>query len=291
MVMRNPDNALQYWRDFADPDHSVHFARQELERMLVSTEMSIEEKLEILTANMEALLDGPGGNPMEVVKAVDQLEHEIAWRERLERPTREQRLKRRVILSVASARGWHCAGNSDRALERALAAHCIIESAAGGRERLLELLSLQEPNLIAECMSRILGILAAAMRRATELGPTARRYWPAELRALGDALMPGLDPDRAIVYPGSGSHVQYMYLLAEEGDPLDAERIRAYHRFDKRVRLADNRGLATVPLREVAVAKYFGDDETAAEQSDLAIKQLEPLERHMRAVDDNDYLA
>ncbi len=291
MSLRNPDNALQYWRDLTDPEHSVHVARHEFGRMLGSTEMSIETKLEILTGNMDALLDGPGSNPMEVVRAVDQLEREITWRERLERPTREQRLERRVILNVASARGWHCAGNSDRALERAIATHCVIESAAGGRERLFQLLSSEEPNLIAKCMSRTLGILAATVRRATELGPTARRYWPGELRALGDALMPDLEPDRAIVYAGSDSRVQLLYLLTEEGDPLDAERIRAYHRFDKRVRLTDHRGLATVPLREVAIAKYFGDDMKAAEQSDLAIKQLEPLERHLRAVDENDYLA
>jgi len=292
MARRDPDNALEYYRSGQDLEQSVADARREIEQLLSSTEDSIDKKIERFLLQMEPLLDGPGSNPMEVVAAGDLLEREMHWRMRFEDATASQRLLRRVKLNVALARGWHCAGNSDKALERALAAHCITEAEAGSREKLFELLSAPEPNIVAECMSRTLGILAAALRRAEELGPTARRYWPQEIRALADALMPGLDPERAIAYAGSESRVQILYLMAEEGDPLDAERIRAHHRFDQRVRLTDHRGMATVPLREVAVAKYFGDDATAEEQGEVAIEKLEDaqMERHLRVIDENGYI-
>jgi hypothetical protein len=290
-MSNNADNMQHDWLEGNDPERSVPAARHEIDEIL-TRDMDMESKLARLERAAEPLLDAPGHAPMELYQAATAIAREVAWLERFEKPAREVRLRRRVIVTVIRARALHCAGHSKKAFEMMLAAHAVIESAAGGREALLRHLGADQPNVLAECLSRSLGIMAASLRRADQLPAAPRNYWRREIRALADALIPGMDASRALVYPGSPSMVQVLFLLTELRDMRDLGRVTALREFDKRARLPYHRAQSTVPLREVAFAKFLGDDATASEQADLAITNLVDgqFERHLPVVDEQGYL-
>jgi hypothetical protein len=273
------------WREAEDPELAVHTAWEDVERVLASSD-SLDRKIADLEAAAEPLLDAPGGNQMLVAHAAKALLRENAVLERTLPSTAEQRLRRRVRLTVLQARGLHCAGENRHAFRAVLAALTATENAAKGRTALLARMGNTEPNVFAECVIAVLGIGAASLRRV-ELADSAQKAWSKWFCELVLAYIPDLqDPRSAQLYPGTPSLVQILYLLVERRVSTDAPLIRALHELDKIARGTDRRSLATVPLREVAVAGFDGDQERLVEQRALAKPKLEehPLPRHLEVV-------
>jgi hypothetical protein len=279
------DTIFAAWREAEDPELAVQTAIEDVERALASS-ASIDRKIADLEAATEPLLDAPGGNPMLAAHAARALVRENAVLERTLPSTEEQRLRRRVRLTVVQARGLHCAGESDLAFRAVLAALTATQNAAKGRAELLAQMGNVEPNVFAECVIAVLGIGAASLRRA-ELARSSRETCTERFRELVLAYIPDLkDPSSAQLYPGTPSLVQVMYLFTEHRISTDAGLVRALHGLDKVARGTDRRSLATIPLREVAVAGFEGDRTRLIQQRALARPKLEeqPLPRHLKIV-------
>jgi hypothetical protein len=279
------------WREGEDPDRAVHSARVTATSVLSSAQ-PMDVKLGLLEAAAEPLLDAPGGDPMFVYRVASIIARENAFHERTARVPVEQRLRRRTRVAVLEARGLHCAGESYAAFRAFLATLTAVESLAEGRNGLLAKMGNRPPNVCAECAVAALGIGAASLRRAG-IAERSRAFWTKQIRDLARHYMQDPDDPSAVhLYPGTPSLVQVLYLLAADGDPEDAELIRALHVLDKTARPSDRRALATVPLREVAVAAYEGDAERLVEQANIARPRLErhPLPRHLAVVDTLGYL-
>lgn len=285
------DIIFSTWREGTDPELAVRRARETIGSILASSQ-PVEVKIGLLEAAVEPLLDAPGGNPMLVVHAARSLIKENAFLERTTHVSSEKRLRRRVQLTVIQARGLHCAGESYMAFRATLAGITAVENFAEGREALLAKMENRPPNVAAECAVALLGIAAASLRRAT-LAQSSRDFWTKWICELVRSYIPKLDePSSAYMYPGTPALVQVLYLLAERHDPVDATLIRALHRLDMLARPTDRRALATVPLREVAVARYHDDEQRVAEQSAQARPKLVdyPLPRHLKMVEKMRYL-
>jgi hypothetical protein len=279
------------WRDGEDPDLAVRQGRDTVTSILASSQ-PIDVRMGLLEAAIEPLLDAPGGNPMIVVYAAKQLMKDISFLERTTRVSAEKRLSRRVRITVMQARGLHCAGESYLAFRAALAGLTAVENFAEGREGLLAKMANRPPNAVAECAVALLGIAAASLRRAG-IAQTSRDFWTTRICEIVERYIPQLqEPTSAYVYPGTPALIQVLYLLVERRDPADARLIRALHELDKVARPTDRRALATVPLREVAVAGYYGDEQRADEQSRLALPALvdSSLTRHVSVVTKMRYL-
>jgi hypothetical protein len=289
--MTDVDNTLRYWRGGDDPRHGVHAGRKHLEEILTK-DPPTDKMIQLLLVAAEPMFDGPGHAPLEVERVAKLVGREIEARAGWERFSRERLYRYRTIITVLRARALHCAGKSNEAFDLTRSVHAMVESAAGGREALLKQLSSPVPNVYAEWISRVLGIKAASLRRSTGLSVATRGYWRREIRTLAAALLPGLDAERAVTYPGSESLVQVLFMLTEMGLAEDAELIAALAAFDERTRLKDHRGQSTIALREVALAKYRGDIGRAVEQSDLALSNLigGHFERHLDVIDEQDIL-
>jgi len=285
------DNTQRYWRGGEDPWHGVHAGRKHLEEILTK-DPPTDKMIRLLLVAAEPMFDGPGHAPLEVERVAKLVGREIEARARWERFSRETLYSYRTIITVVRARALHCAGKSREAFDLARSVHAMVESAAGGRAALLRQLSSRVPNVYAEWISRVLGIMAASLRRSTGLSVATRRYWRLEIRTLAMALLPGLDAERAVIYPGSESLVQVLLMLTEMGLAEDGELIAALAAFDERTRPKDHRGQSTIALREVALAKYRGDVGRAVEQSDLALRNLIDghFERHLDVIDEQDFL-
>jgi hypothetical protein len=273
------------WREGEDPELAIHIARDSLPKLLSSTD-PIDIKIARLAIIAEPLLDAPGGNPMLLARGAKALITENAWLERSSRASAEQRLRRRVWLTTLQARGLHCGGESYYALRASLAALTAIQNQAEGRDALLARMPNRPPNIYAESVISVLGIAAASLRR-TNIADTSYEKWAEWFKKLAENYIPELDPSLAYIYPGTPSLVQVLYMITERRDPGDAELVRALHALDKLSRPTDRRGQATIPLREVAVAGYFGDLERLAAQRKLVRPKLQehPLPRHLDLVD------
>lgn len=290
-MLVDPDDINRDWLEGGDPARAIELARRSLQA-LVDDDLPMSHKIAQLEAAAEPMLDAPGGDPMFLYRVVNALSKENQGIELQTHLAFEERMSRRVTLTRYRARALHCGDHPMPALEQCLAAHDALERMAGGRDALLAALGNRPPNLVAASTAAIVGVFAASIRRALPIDHPARRYWVGEMRAIVDASLPDLDASRAAVYPDSPSLVQVLYLLAEDRDPLDAERIRALRAFDMRVRPTHRRGQSTIPLREVAVARYEGDDTTAAQQSERARDKLnaQQLPRHLVNVEKFDYI-
>ena len=274
------------WREGEDHELATRRAR-ELVASVVASPQPIDVKIGLLEAAVEPLLDAPGGNPMLAFHAAKELVRENAFLERTTPHISEAtRLQRRVRLTVVQARGLHCSGEHFLAFRAVLAGLTAVENFAEGHDAQLRTMANRPPNIIAECTVALLGIGAASLRRAS-IAQSTRDFWTARFRELVLSYIPNLsDPSSAYQYPGTPSLVQMLYLLAERRDPADAQLVRALHALDKLARQTDKRALATIPLREVAVANYANDNEHAAKQSKLALPKLQkfPLPRHLKVV-------
>lgn len=285
------DRVVRDWRWGENPPRAVAGANRILDAILAE-DLPMSVKLALLEAAIEPMLDAEGGSPARVYQVTNAVAKESTYHEATERLSYETRMARRMRITVARARAAHCMGRSDLAFRQCLGAHAAIETMADGRDQLLATLGNQQPNLTAELMDGVLGILAASMRRALSADHPSRQYWTNEIRDIAASFMPGLNAEKAQVYPGSGSRVQAMYVLTERGDPRDARLISALRAFDMRARLTDPRAQATIPLREVAYAKFVGDAVTMEEQAALAIVRLgaHPMPRHLRRVGEDGLL-
>jgi hypothetical protein len=103
--------------------------------------------------------------------------------------------------------------------------------------------------------------------------------------------MLALAEEPANVYPGAPALVQVLYLLAEQGDTQDIDRIAQLRALDVRVRPDDARGRATIPLREIAIARYSGDAQAVADLAPQVYESLcaHGLPRHLYVVSANRY--
>lgn len=254
----DPNAVLREWRDRQDIEKAAFESRAILNRILESDE-PMSEKLAQARCAAEAIFDGPGMKPLIMRQAMDLLAKEWRWHEWAYETTFEERTRMRVEIEVLRARSLHTGGDSRLALEHCIAAHNEIEKLAGGRNGLLTALTSHDPNRAAELLVAILGIFAAALKRGLPRGCAARRYWTGEIRTLADSYLAGLKLAPDNIYPGAPSLVQVMYLLCEEGDPADGQRIEGLRALDVLVRPSDKRAEATIPLREIAVARYRGD--------------------------------
>lgn len=296
--MLDPDTIQSMWRDFNDPEGAVVYGRKALIAIVTDTEMPFSKKLALLSAGIEPMLDGPGHDPLFVRDITDLFGRESRTLE----PglSREARLWRRVYIAHLHARALHCAGHSYEAFQLCTGILTWIESAAAAtlaarraplesdREALLRLLRDGDP-FYREVVSMALGILAASMRRAEQVrtSKTVWRCWTRDIRQLTDCFIPGAGTGSPDLYSGSPSMVQVLFLLAELRDSSDAPRIKGLIQIDRAARATDRRGQATIPLREHAIERYFGNDDTAAQQPPVAIANLAEgqMIRHLHSVD------
>lgn len=286
----DPTNVLRDWRYGEDAQRAAFEARG-LINDIVRLDESMAKKLAKASAAAEVLFDGPGRNPQLVRQTMDLLAKRWRYLESAFPVSLEERTRHRVAIEVLRSRAWHCDGDSRRALEYCIAAHTQIETLAGGREALFRRLSGGDPDLASELLVSILGIFAAALKRSLPRGSKARAYWVGEIRALALSYLTGLKIPPTNVYPGAPSMVQVLYMLCEEGRAEDADLIAALREFDVRVRPDDDRARATVPLREIAIARFRGDLAAAtllapSAERDLKVKGLE---RHLTVVRDEHY--
>jgi hypothetical protein len=281
----DPDRLSHSWCDEQDAELAIHLSRQVVD-IVVGFDMPFTTKLALMEAAAEPLLDAPGGDPMLVYRTANSLSKEQQGLELDGHLSAQARFSRRVAISKLKGRGLHCAGRSDLAFNHCMAAMTVLQNLAGGWPAFLDIIARRPPNELAAATAEMFGLTCAALRRGVPHGSAARAMWTRALREMVDSFIPNLDPDSAPVYPGSPSAVQAMYLLADEGDLEDASRVDALRRFDMRVRHTHRRGQATIPLREVAYARYRGDTEASAAQSGLAVTKLEDhqLYRHLIAV-------
>lgn len=285
------DELYRDWREGEDPDRAVAMARHALAELLSSSE-PIDVKIARLGDIAEPMLDGPGGSPILVFNAAKALARENGFVERSTRVPRDHRLRRRVEIALLQARALHCAGEHRLALRASLAAIAMVEDFAEGHEGLVAKMANRPPNACAECAVRILGIMAAALRRS-RVAESSMEFWTMRIVDLVKSYLPDLkDPGKANIYPGTPALIQVMYLLVARGDKADAPLIKALYALDRLARPGDRRALATVPLREVALARYSGEGERVAEQVELASRRLRehPLPRHLIVVRDQGYL-
>lgn len=288
--MTEPDSVIRSWRDGEDPDRSVFDTRRLLAEA-VDSHRPMAEKLELLVAATDPMLDGPGGEPMAIFRTASLLAKEHRALE--DPPGAEARMRVRVAIEVARVRGLHCdGGHARRALAQAIAVVVLIENEAGGRDKMLTAVAADERNAVAECMADIVGPLAATLKRGRAKGDPVRNGWVGDLRRFVDSYIPGLDASQAILYPGTPRMVQLLYLLLEEADPQDAKRIAGLYDLDVRARLRDWRGLVTIPMREAAMARHGGDAEGFAKISGDACRRLAAaqLYRHRRVALSEGYI-
>jgi hypothetical protein len=286
------DEIHEDWREGRDPERAVRQAQDALETMTVDTELSFEERLEIVRVTMGPLVDGPGCDPLRAARLVTLVAR--IWRaiELNEPTTPEQRMSTRVELSVHHCRGAHCGLESRPALGHALAAITQVENFAGGRERMLLALAETSPNATAAAAIAIVGILAASLKRTfRDPHHPTRLYWLGQIRAMIDSYLPDRRVELAVRYPYDDALVQAFYLLVEQGDPIDERRIDALLAFDRLARPDDHRARLTIPMRDVAAAVARGDVPKAAAKSALAIRTFETngLWRHLRVAEAEGY--
>jgi hypothetical protein len=279
------------WREGDDPELAVRHAREAVGIALNSTD-PIDVKIARVRASAEPLLDAPDGNPMLVAHAARGLMRENQLVERTSKTSAEQRLRRRVDITVLHARGLHCGGQNDAAFRSFLAAWTGITNVAEGPDALLAKLANRPPNICAECLISIAGIGAASLRGA-DIPLHIRAGWVEHFAEIVSHYIPNLDdPTSAYLYPGTPSLVQVLYLLAEQRDQKYAPLVRALLSLDKLARPSDRRALATIPLREVAIAEYEGDKGRANDQSLVGWKKLHAhnLVRHIAVVSERRYM-
>ncbi len=224
-----------------------------------------ERKLRHAEWLAELILESPSGDSLAVYRAMNQLAMEWRHVEQTRPTTPSERLGRRVEITALRARALHRAGESRRALSEAIAAYTAIENYAGGRERMLDRLGSSD-RVVTESLLRILASLAPALSEEAPPPSASGEYWLGELRDIVDRLLPQFDGQPTETEPLGSSLVQVLYLLCEQSDPADAQRIAALRRLDAALRPGDAGKARQLMYKEQArvVEHDFGMSASAA---------------------------
>jgi hypothetical protein len=285
----NLDRLRSDWIDGLDVERAVAESGRFFARV-VEGGIDPVEYVDYFDLGLDAQFDGGGDrrvalNALRVAKQAFRAAEAISCHS-------DHRVRLRWTLIQWEAQSMHRLGNYGLdAVNLAYAGLFLLEQETDAPTGLLQALGSWTSNVVAEYAVGLVGVLAAAIRRADFDEDTHERL-VAYVRMLFGAY--ALNKHTPVTYKRSlAIAAQPFYLFASEGHAEDKPFVEAAYALDVASRAPHARDQATIPLRDYTYARYHGDIEAAQRHGQAAVASLADfwLPRHLEVISQRGFIA